>query len=133
MDLANKGMKIIEVPVKVKGQRDGKSRVVKNWWSYGVKSSIIIIRTIVDAHPLKFFGTLGAISFIVGFVPGLWLFLRWLNLGVTSPYASLIPFSATFMILGVLLLILALISDLIDRQKKIVEETLYLEKKRKYN
>jgi len=130
INLANKGMIITEVPIKVRGEREhGKSKIVKSWWAYGIKSGIIITRAIVDSHPLKFFGLLGGTLFAVGFFPGLWLFIRWLNLGITHPYSSLITFSATFMILGFLLLILALLSDLIDRQKKLVEESIYLQKK----
>jgi len=132
INLANKGMKIVEVPIKVKGEREGKSRIVKSWWSYGLKSSIIILRAVVDSRPLKFFGLTGGVLFLVGFLPGLWLFIRWLATGVTSPYSSLILFSATFMILGFLLVILALITDLIDRQKKLIEESIYLQKKQKY-
>ena len=133
INLANKGMKIIEVPIKVKGERNGKSRIVKSWWGYGLKSSIIILRAIVDSRPLKFFGITGTAFFLIGFVPGLWLFIRWIITGLTSPYASLILFSATFMILGFLLIMLALMTDLIDRQKKLIEESIYLQKKQKYS
>jgi glycosyltransferase involved in cell wall biosynthesis len=130
ISLANKEMKISEVPIKVRGEREhGKSKIVKSWWNYGLKSSIIILRSIVDSRPLKFFGTLGAITFLIGFIPGLWLFIRWTATKVTHPYSSLITFSATCMIIGFLLIILALLSDLIDRQKKLVEESIYLQKK----
>ena len=130
INLANKGLLITEVPIKIRGEREhGKSKIVKSWWNYGIKSGIIITRAVVDSHPLKFFGILGGILFAVGFFPGLWLFVRWLKLGITHPYSSLITFSATFMILGFLLLVLALLSDLIDRQKKLTEESIYLQRK----
>jgi glycosyltransferase involved in cell wall biosynthesis len=134
INLANKGMKIVEVPIKVKGVREhGKSRLGTKWWKYGPKSAMIIIRTLVDSHPLKFFGTIGAITFVVGFFPGLWLFLRWLQTGITSPYGSLVTFSATFMILGFILFVLALLSDLIHRQKVLTEELIYMQKREKYS
>jgi glycosyltransferase involved in cell wall biosynthesis len=132
LDLANKGLKIIEVPIKVKGEREGKSKIVKSWYSYGIKSSLIILRTVRDNHPLKFFGSIGFALFALGFVPGIWLFLRWLNTGVTSPYGSLILLSGVLIILGILMIILGLIADMLDRQRKISEEILYAQKKNKY-
>jgi glycosyltransferase involved in cell wall biosynthesis len=133
LDLINKGMKIIEIPVKVKGEREGKSKIVKSWYAYGIKSMLIILRTVRDNHPLKFFGGMGAILFLIGFIPGLWLFVRWLIKGVTSPYGSLIILSGVLIILGLLLVILGLIADMLDRQRKIEEEILYEQKKRKFN
>ncbi len=132
LDLANKGMKINEVPVKVKGEREGKSRIVKSWYSYGLKSMLIILRTVRDNHPLKFFGSIGAMLFLVGFVPGLWLFVRWLLKGVTTPYGSLVILSGVLIILGFLMLIFGLLADMQDRQRKIMEDVLYEQKKNKY-
>lgn len=129
LDLANKGMRIEEVPLRVRGEREGKSRVVKNWYSYGIRSMLIIVRTIRDNHPLKFFGSMGVAVFLAGFVPGAWLFVRWLLTGKTSPFQSLILLSATLMIIGFMLVILALLADLQDRQRKILEEIIYNQKK----
>jgi len=132
LDLANKGMRIIEVSIKVKGERDGKSRIVKSWYSYGIKSSLIILRTVRDNHPLKFFGSIGMVLFLLGFVPGIWLFVRWLLQGITSPYGSLIILSGVLIILGLLMIVLGLLADMQDRQRKIMEEILYEQKKNKY-
>jgi glycosyltransferase involved in cell wall biosynthesis len=132
LDLANKGMKIIEVPIKVKGERNGKSRIVKSWYSYGIKSMLIILRTVRDNHPLKFFGSIGVVLFLLGFIPGIWLFVRWILTGVTSPYGSLVLLSGVLVILGFLMGMLALLADMQDRQRKIMEEILYEQKKEKY-
>ncbi|MFA6269263.1 MAG: glycosyltransferase family 2 protein [archaeon] len=129
LDLANKGMKITEVPLKVKGEREGKSRIVKSWWNYGIKSMLIILRATRDYYPLKFFGGIGTITFLLGALPGAWLLLRWFETGKTTPFQSLILFSATLMILGFLLIILALLADMQDRQRKILEEILYQQRK----
>jgi glycosyltransferase involved in cell wall biosynthesis len=133
LDLINKGMKIVEVPIRVKGERDGKSKIVKSWYSYGIKSMMIILRTVRDNHPLKFFGGAGGILFLIGFIPGLWLFIRWLAKGITSPYGSLVVLSGVLIILGLLLIVLGLIADMLDRQRKIEEEILYEQKKEKFS
>jgi len=132
LDLANKGMRIVEVPIKVKGEREGKSRIVKSWYSYGIKSMLIILRTVRDNHPLKFFGGIGLVLFVLGFIPGLFLFFRWMVKGVTSPYGSLVTVSGVLVILGFLMIVLGLIADMQDRQRKIEEEILYEQKKEKY-
>ena len=125
-------MKIVEVPCKVKGERKGKSKIVKSWHNYGSKALMIIIRTVRDHKPLKFFGFPGAIIFAVGFVIDFALLVRWLFTGVTTPWNTLILVGAVLMLLGLLLFVLALIADMIYRQKKIQEEILYEQKKQKY-
>jgi glycosyltransferase involved in cell wall biosynthesis len=132
LDLAEKKIKIEEVPILVKGEREGKSRIVKSWYDYGLRAMMIIIRTTRDNHPLKFFGTIGAIVFLAGALPGLALFLRWLAKGVTSPYGSLVTLSATLIIVGFLLIVLALIAEMNIKERKIIEEMLYEQKKTKY-
>ncbi|MBT7241356.1 MAG: glycosyltransferase family 2 protein [Candidatus Diapherotrites archaeon] len=132
LDLANKGLRIVEVSVKVKGERKGKSRIVKSWYSYGIKSMLIIMRTVRDNHPLKFFGSIGIVFFLLGFVPGVWLFVRWLLKGVTTPYGSLVILSGVLIILGFLMGVFGLLADMQDRQRKIMENVLYEQKKSKY-
>lgn len=131
LDLVNKGLRIKEVPLRVKGERAyGKSKVVSHWYSYGVKALLIIIRSLRDYHPLKFFGSIGLLVFLLGFLPGFALFLRWLATGTTSPYTSFISVSGALMVIGFLLIILALVADMLERQRKIQEEILYLARKK---
>jgi len=125
LDLINKNCIIKEIPCKVKGERNGKSRVVNNFFSYGVKVLIILIRTFRDNKPLEFFGSIGLITFSIGFVSGLFLIIRWFLYHVVSPYRSLVSLSALLLTLGFLLLFLALIADMSDRERKILEEILY--------
>ena len=125
LDLATKGMRLLEIPCKVKGERDGKSRVVNTVFSYGLKVLLIIIRSFRDYQPLKFFGTIGFGVFFIGFVIGMTMIARYIFTGMVSPYRSLVNLSMLFLIMGFLLLILALIADMFDRQRKMLEEILY--------
>ncbi len=129
IDLISKGFKIIEIPCEVKGQRKGKSKLVKNVFSYGVKVLLIILRSMRDYQPLKFFGSIGLIVFLIGFISSLTLFIRWLIIHQISPYMSLIYINIILLILGFLLIILALLADMFDRQRKLQEEILYRLKK----
>ncbi|MFH1752153.1 MAG: glycosyltransferase family 2 protein [archaeon] len=130
LDLSLKGLKIVEVPLKVKGERIGQSRIVKSWYSYGLKALTIIIRSMRDYKPLKFFGGIGLIVFLIGFITALFLFVNWLLTGHTSPFGTLILISVFFMMFGFLLVVLALLADMLDRQRKIQEEILYRLKKK---
>src|SRR5437016_7284046 len=71
IDLFSKGLRIVEVPLKVRGVREhGKSRVASNLWKYATNSLPIILRAMRDIQPLKFFGGISAILGILGFVTG---------------------------------------------------------------
>lgn len=116
LDLIYKGLRVIELPFEVKPQREGKSRVVKHWWSYGMKAMMIIVRAIRDHHPLKFFGGIGIVSLLLAVVSAIVM-----RTGIVTQ---------GLMVMGLLLIVLALLADMNFRQRKLIEEQLYLEKKR---
>ena len=71
IDLFSKGLRIVEVPLKVRGVREhGKSRVASNLWKYATNSLPIILRAMRDIQPLKFFGGISAILGILGVLTG---------------------------------------------------------------
>ncbi len=127
LDLAEKGMRISEVACKVRGEREhGKSKIVKNPFLYGINSLIIIISAFRDYQPLKFFGGIGFSVLAVGMIMGLFLFLDY----VPEPLAWMSPFQSILaIVVGLILLELALVADMNDRQRKISEEILYRLKK----
>ncbi|MFA4907577.1 MAG: glycosyltransferase [archaeon] len=129
LDLSQKGFRIIEVAAKVKGQRKGKSRIVSHWWDYGAKALIIIVRCLRDYKPLKFFGAIGIALFALGGISALFLLYRLLEFHKISPYLWVVYMDVVLIILGFLLMILALLADMMDRQRKIQEEILYRLKK----
>ena len=56
-------------------------------------------------------------------------FGNWLFTGETTPFTSLIPAGGAMLVLGFALVMLALIADMLGRQRKIQEEILYRLKK----
>ena len=125
IDLVKKGFRIIEVPCRVIGERKGKSRVVKNVFSYGLKVSLIILRSMRDYEPFKFFGLTGVFLFLLGSFSSFILFIRWLLIGRIDPYLIVVYADVFLIIIGVLLMILALIADMLDRNRKLQEDVLY--------
>ncbi len=130
LDLLNKGFRIKEVPCKlVHGQRKGKSRLYKGWFSYGTRVFMIILRSIRDYRPLKFFGLIGLATMFLGLIINIILFIRWLITATITPFRSLVIIGIGLIILGFLLMILALIADMFARERKLQEEILYRLKK----
>lgn len=130
MDLSQKGMQIEEVACKVKGERNGQSRIVSHWYSYGIRALIIVIRSLRDYKPLQFFGSIGTIFFLIGAINAFILWTRLMLIHKINPFMWMVYADVILIVLGFLLIILALIADLVDRQKKIQEEILYKIKKK---
>lgn len=73
-------MRIAEVPIICK-ETPRPSRLFKNSFDYAIKAWINILRIYRDFEPLKFFGWIGGILFVMGFILGLWIMYLWLFTG----------------------------------------------------
>ncbi len=129
LDLLNKGFRIKEIPCIVKGQRKGKSRLYKNWFNYGIRVLLIMLRSIRDYRPLMFFGGIGIATFLMGFIVNVILLLRWVATKQITPFRTLAILGLVLILLGFLFMVLALLADMYARQRKIQEEILYRLKK----
>jgi glycosyltransferase involved in cell wall biosynthesis len=149
IDLFSKGVRIAEVPLKVRGVREhGKSRVASSIIKYATNSLPIILRAMRDIQPLKFFGGIAGILLCLslltgGFVAGWWIYNSDVvrnaagqivgNVRKTSPFTSLITVSGVLLMLSFLMGALALLADMMGRHRKISEEMLYLARRRIYS
>lgn len=140
IDLFSKGMRIVEVPLRVRGVREhGTSRVAGSVLKYATNSLPIIVRAMRDIQPLKFFGGIALALFIPGLLCGLfvagWYFYTGLfdNRYRTSPYTSLITISGITITLAFVMGVLALLADMMGRHRRISEEMLYLARRRIYS
>jgi glycosyltransferase involved in cell wall biosynthesis len=134
IDLFSKGLRIAEVPLRVRGVREhGKSRVASNLWKYATNSLPIILRAMRDIQPLKFFGGIGALLGIPGILIGGFVTTWYLMHHRTSPFTQLIPISGALVILGFMLFVLALLADMLGRHRRISEELLYLARRKIYS
>jgi glycosyltransferase involved in cell wall biosynthesis len=125
IDLLGKGMTIVEVPLRVQGvRRHGTSRLASNLWTYAGRSFSIILRAARDVRPLAFFGTMGTVLFAIGVILGAIVFGWWLATGGTSPLRNVLLGSLLFLLLGFLLWVLALVADMLGRQRTLLEQVL---------
>lgn len=133
IDLVFKGVEIIEVPLTVKGQRlYGKSRVYINPWHYATKSASIMFRAARDYKPFYFIGLPGLVVFSLGILGTLFILTHYLQTGHTAPYRSLVTVASVLLIIGFLLLFISLVADMIHRNRILIEEQLYLTRKKTY-
>ena len=132
IDLVSKGLRIREIPIKVKYFSKRDSLISGNLRKYGFKSLGIIAKTTRDTQPLTFFGMPGLFILSLGTIGGLISFFYWLTHLLTTPIRTLFSVSVFFMIFGVVLCILALVADMLKRINMTQEEILYKLKKKEY-
>jgi len=132
LDLANKNMRMLEVPITVRPRKKGNSKVVKNPFSYGIRALKIIIQSERDYHPLRFFSIISLLFLIPGLLMLGTVAVNWLVTGMTSPYTSLIYVGGILSLVAIIFIVLALIADMNGRQRVLLEEMLYLMKREVY-
>lgn len=125
IDLVNKGIKIAEVPVKVKYFKERKAKISHSLFNYGIRALVIILRTFRDYKPLVFFGIPGVAVFGGGLLFTFYFVVFWLIKHQTTPVKTYGFVGAVGLIFGFLLIILALIADMFKRMRRNQEEILY--------
>ncbi len=126
LSLAFSRVRIKEVPVRVRGVREfGKSRVAHNLFHYGRRTATIILKTYRDYQPLRFFGTLAAISAIPALALALFL-LGWrIASGGFTPHKWAGFTAATLFGFSLMVYLIGLVAEMLDRLRVSVDETLY--------
>jgi len=134
IDLFSKGVRMAEVPLKVRGVREhGKSRVASNVLKYANSSLPIILRAMRDIQPLKFFGGIALLLLALGVGTGSFVTGWYLCKHHTGPFTSLITVAGVLLTLAFVLGVLALLADMLGRHRRISEELLYLTRRRIYS
>jgi glycosyltransferase involved in cell wall biosynthesis len=128
-DLVYKGLRVVEVPIRVTYTKKRRSRVAGSLVSYGFNALKILARTARDFKPLRFFGVFAVVVFAVGTGMDLWLFVHFLLTGSFSPY-KFVGFAGTALIVvAVLILGFALLADMLDRLRVNQERVLYQQRR----
>ncbi len=133
IDLFAKGLRIIEMPLRVRGVREhGQSRVAGSIWKYATNTAPIILRAMRDIRPLKFFGIIGAVLFLAALLVISPVVANYIAIKKTHPFQSLITVSGVLVTLAFVMGVLALLADMMARHRRITEELLYLARRRIY-
>ena len=127
LNLAFKKMRIIEIPIKIQGEREyGKSRVASSISRYAINSSRIIWRAYRDYRPLNFFGTLAAGLGVPAIVLFGFLMIHYMLNGKFSPHKWAGFTAAALGVFAVMMFYAGMIGDMLVRHRIYLEELLYL-------
>jgi len=131
LNLAFKRLRIVEVPVAVRGEREfGKSRVASNLWRYALNTSGIIFRCCRDYRPMFFFGSVAGALGAVGLGLLAFLAVHYLQSGQFSPHKWAGFAGTAGLMLALLVFVTGLIGDMLNRHRIYLEELLYRERER---
>jgi len=101
------------------------SRLFKSMWRYMKRSSTVILRSFAMYKPLRFFGLIGAVFFLLGLVLGLrfvWIFL---STGSGSGHIQSLILCAVLLMVGVQSFLTGILADIISDNRKILEDVQY--------
>lgn len=111
------------VPITINKQTR-KSRLFNNILTFLKQSGFTVLRTYTMYEPLKIFLALAILFFILGLIPGI-RFLILFFYGRTGGHIQSLILSAILLILSFLLALIAILSDLISSNRKLIEEALW--------
>ncbi|MFA7628067.1 MAG: glycosyltransferase family 2 protein [Candidatus Dojkabacteria bacterium] len=131
--MASKKLTIVQVPVSIKYYKGRKSRVVFGITNFIKISAVNILRAFRDFAPIKFFGLMAMVPFILGVFSLVFLGGHWLRTGDFSPY-KFVGFAGVYLVsFGLLIALFAVLSDMLGRMLNNQEKILYFEKKNYYS
>lgn len=132
LSLVYQGLRVYEQPIHVKYDPERKSRIAHSVPRYAVQAGKIIFRVMLDYRPIRVFGVLGGIFVGIGLGFELFLMGYYVFAGSFSPYKSTGFIGLGFIVFGMLVLLMALIADMLNRMRKNQDELLYEVKKIRY-
>lgn len=130
--MANKKLNIEQVPVSIKYYEGRKSRVVSSILNFVTISGFNILRAFRDFAPIKFFGWMALLPFLLGMMFLIFTGVHWLNTGLFTPY-KFVGFTGIYLVsLGLVIGLFAILSDMLGRMLNNQEKILYFGKKNYY-
>lgn len=118
-----KNMAITSVPIRV-NEDLRPSRLLKSIPSYIKCSIVTIVRIFIIYRPFRFFGTIGAVLFGVGFLIGLRFLLKYLG-GEGAGHLQSLVLASTLLVMGFQTLLIAFVADLLAANRKLMEDVRY--------
>jgi glycosyltransferase involved in cell wall biosynthesis len=123
IDLASKGLKVEEIPVKVLGRRPvGKSRIAGNLWRYTILSIAAMYSAAHDYRPWRFYGTPAVALLTIGLAGDTFVFIHWLLTHRVTPFAGVAIAGLFLITFSALLFLFASLADTASHQRHLVED-----------
>lgn len=132
LSLVYQGLRVVEMPIRVKYHPARKSRVAKSILAYAIQTSKIILRVMLDYRPMRVFGTLGLLCILIGSLFALFLLGHYVIVHSFTPYKNFGFIGLGFIIFGMLVLVIALVADMVNRLRLSLDRILYELRKNNY-
>ncbi len=134
LDLAFRGLRIIEIPVKVIGVRKfGQSKVAGNLWKYGWNSLMIMLTAFRDYRPMRVFGGISLVFLILAALCSAFTIGHYLATGAFRPYTFVAFLAGGFGFISVIGYITGLLAGMLNRLRILQDEQLFLLRKQEYD
>jgi hypothetical protein len=122
----------VEHPITVKYDPQRKSRVAGSILNYAMQTSKIVLRVMLDYRPIRVFGALGTLFILIGMGFEFFLLGHYVLTHSFSPYKATGFIGLGLIVFGMLVLIIALIADMLNRLRMSQNKVLYELKKIHY-
>jgi len=122
---------ITSVPVRTNAELRP-SRLFHSMMGYVKKSGFTIIRAFMMYKPLKFFGLIGLVPFILGILLGI-RYLVYLMMDPMTGHVQSLILAAILLLIGIQMFVIGLHADIMAANRKILEEIKYRMKKLEYD
>ena len=132
LSLVFQRLRVLDVSVYVKYDPMRKSRVAGSVIRYAVQTSKIILRVLLDYRPMRVFGGLGGLLVFIGLAFEVFLIGHYALTGAFTPYKSAGFIGLGFFVFGMLVLIIALVADMLNRLRLNQDKVLYEMRKTNY-
>ncbi len=119
------------VPIKTNDELRP-SRLFSSMFGYVKKSMVTIVRSFMMYKPLRFFGGIGAVLFLLGFILGV-RYVLFIALGVAGGHIQSLILASTLMMMGFMTGIIGLQADIISANRKLLEDIQYHVRKLDYD
>lgn len=119
------------VPIRTNAELRA-SRLFNSMFGYVKKSMVTIVRSFIMYRPLRFFGGIGILLFLIGLIIGIRYLFFFFTGGADGHVQSLI-LSSTLMMMGCMTAIIGLQADIIAANRKILEDVQYHVRKIDYD
>lgn len=119
------------VPIRTNAELR-ESRLFSSMFGYIKKSMVTIVRSFMMYKPLRFFGGIGAVLFMIGMILGI-RYLVFIFTGAAGGHVQSLILASTLMMMGFMTGIIGLQADIISANRKILEDIQYHVRKIDYD
>lgn len=124
----SKKIKVVSIPMET-NRPTRPSRLFKNIWQHMYKTFSILLRVYAMYHPLRLFMSFATLFFVLGVIWILRFIYFFFTIEGNTGHTQSVIVSGAFLTIATIFFALGIIGDLIAKNRKLIEDNLYISKK----